>query len=78
VNPTSTRRVSRLVFIDRFLRVDVNPTAILHITAAILVGAGLLLSGRVLPIALAGLRVASCSAGIVISRRDDADTSSGS
>jgi hypothetical protein len=47
-------------------------------TAAILVGAGLLLSGRVLPIALAGLRVASCSAGIVISRRDDADTSSGS
>ncbi|WP_187695749.1 hypothetical protein [Haloplanus rubicundus] len=55
-----------------------NPTAILHMTAAVLVGAGLLLSGRVLTIALVGLGVAAFIAGIVISRRDDADTPSGS
>lgn len=55
-----------------------NPTAILHMTAAILVGAGLLLSGRVLTIALVGLGVAAFVAGILIARRDDADSTSGS
>lgn len=71
-------RAVRLVFVDPFLCVGVNPTAILHMTAAVLVGAGLLLSGRVLTIALVGLGVASFVAGIVVARRDDADNPSGS
>ncbi|WP_169719008.1 hypothetical protein [Haloplanus natans] len=51
-----------------------NPTAILHATAAVLVGAGLLLSGRGLTIGLIGLGVVSFVAGIVVSRRDDSDS----
>jgi hypothetical protein len=51
-----------------------NPTAILHATAAGLVGAGLLLSGRGLTIGLIGLGVVSFVAGIVVSRRDDSDS----
>ncbi len=47
-----------------------NPTAILHATAALLVAAGLLLSGRVLTIGLVGLGVAAFVAGIVVARRD--------
>jgi hypothetical protein len=70
------QRVVRLVFVDPFLCAGVNPTAILHMTAAVLVGAGLLLSGRVLTIALVGLGMASFVAGIVISRRDDSDSPS--
>jgi hypothetical protein len=47
-------------------------------TAAVLVGAGLLLSGRVLTIALVGLGVVSFVAGIVVSRRNDPDSLGGS
>ena len=64
----------RLVFIRRFLRTGMNPTAILHATAAVLVGAGLLLSGRGVTIGLIGLGVVSFVAGIVVSRRDDSDS----
>ena len=74
----TNRRVVRLVFVDPFLCVGVNPTAILHMTAAVLVGAGLLSSGRVLTIALVGLGVVSFVAGIVVSRRNDPDGLSGS
>jgi len=72
------RRVVRLVFVDPFLCVGVNPTAILHMTAAVLVGAGLFLSGRVLTIALVGLGVASFVAGIVVARRDGSESSGSS
>jgi hypothetical protein len=47
-------------------------------TAAVLVGAGLLLSGRVLTIALVGLGVASFVAGIVVARRDGSESSGSS
>jgi len=56
---------------------DMNPTAVLHMTAAVLVGAGLFLSGRVLTIVLIGLGVAAFVAGIVLARRGDSDTSDG-
>ncbi|MFD1632879.1 hypothetical protein ACOZ4L_14880 (plasmid) [Haloplanus ruber] len=54
-----------------------NPTAVLHMTAAVLVGAGLFLSGRVLTIVLIGLGVAAFVAGIVLARRGDSDTPDG-
>jgi hypothetical protein len=47
-------------------------------TAAVLVGAGLFLSGRVLTIALVGLGVASFVAGIVVARRDGSESSGSS
>lgn len=54
-----------------------NTTAVLHMTAAVLVGAGVLLSGRVLTIALVGLGIALFVAGIVVARRDDSDATGG-
>jgi len=66
----------RLVFSRGILCAGVNATAILHATAAVLVGAGLLLSGRVVTIGLIGCGVASFIAGIVVARRDDADAHS--
>jgi hypothetical protein len=47
-----------------------NTTAILHATAAVLVAAGLFLSGRLLTVGLVGLGVALFVAGIVVARRD--------
>jgi len=49
----------------------VNPTAVLHATAAVLVGAGLLLSGRTLTIGLLAVAAVLFVAGIVLARRDD-------
>lgn len=71
------RRGIRLVFTRRFLGVGMNTTAILHMTAAVLVGGGLFLSGRVLTIALVGLGVVLFVAGIVVARRDDSETHTG-
>jgi hypothetical protein len=51
----------------------VNPTAILHIVAAVLVGAGLFLPGRTLSLGLFGLGAILFVAGIVVARRDDGD-----
>jgi hypothetical protein len=51
-----------------------NKTAILHASAAVLVAAGLLLSGTVQTAVLVGLGGISFVAGIVVARRDDSDT----
>lgn len=48
-----------------------NPTAIMHIAAAVLVGAGLFVSGQTLRIGLIGLGVVLFVAGIVVARRGD-------
>jgi hypothetical protein len=48
-----------------------NPTAIMHIAAAILVGAGLFVAGQTLRIGLIGLGVVLFVAGIVVARRGD-------
>jgi hypothetical protein len=48
-----------------------NPTAILHALAAVLVGAGVFLSGRLLTVGLLGVGAVLFVAGIVIARRDD-------
>jgi hypothetical protein len=48
-----------------------NPTAILHIAAAALVGAGIFLSGRLLTVGLLGSGALLFVAGVVVARRDD-------
>jgi len=48
-----------------------NPTAILHIAAATLVGAGIFLSGRLLTVGLLGSGALLFVAGVVVARRDD-------
>lgn len=53
----------------------VNPTAVLHVSAAVLVGAGFLLSGQLLTLGLIGLGVVLFVAGIVVARRDDGTAS---
>jgi hypothetical protein len=48
----------------------VNPTAVLHSVAAVLVGAGLFVSGQTVTIGLVGLGAVLFVAGIVVARRD--------
>ena len=48
-----------------------NPTAVMHVAAAVLVGAGLFVSGQTLTIGLIGLGVVLFIGGIVVARRDD-------
>jgi hypothetical protein len=48
-----------------------NTTAILHSVAAVLVVAGIFLSGEVLTFGLWGLGAVLFVAGIVVARRDD-------
>jgi hypothetical protein len=49
----------------------VNPTAVLHASAAVLLGAGLLVSGRTLTIGLLVTGAVLFVAGIVVARRGD-------
>jgi hypothetical protein len=66
-------------FIDRFPRQGMKLTAVLHTAFAVLVGAGFLVSGRLLQYGLFALGVACFVAGIVLARRDgDASESAGS
>jgi hypothetical protein len=48
-----------------------NPTAVLHVSAAVAVGAGLFVSGQALTVGLVGLGVVLFVAGIVVARRGD-------
>lgn len=61
----------RPAFVRRARRARVNTTAVLHASAAVLIGAGILLSGRPLTIGLVAVGVVLFVAGIVVARRDD-------
>lgn len=50
-----------------------NTTAVLHSLAALSVGGGLFLSGRIVTVGLLVLGAALFVAGIVVARRDDSD-----
>lgn len=67
----------RVPFVAVLLGADVNWTAALHATFAVLVGAGFLASGRLLRYGLFGLGIACFVAGIVLARRDDETAAAG-
>jgi|APHM01.1.fsa_nt_gi hypothetical protein len=48
-----------------------NLTAVLHLVATLLIGAGLLISGQELTLGLFGIGGALIIAGIAVARRDD-------
>jgi hypothetical protein len=54
-----------------------NATAILHPLAAVAVGAGIFLSGRVLTVSLLVLGAALFVAGLVAARRDGTESAEG-
>ncbi len=53
-----------------------NPTAVLHLTATLLIGAGLLISGQELTLGLFGLGGALIVAGVAVARRDTGEDDS--
>lgn len=52
-----------------------NTTAVLHASAAVLVGAGIFLPGRPVTVGLIAIGVVLFVAGIVVARRDDDEES---
>ena len=54
-----------------------NQTAVMHATAAVMAGAGFLVSEQLLRVGLFGLAVVLFAGGIVVARRDDGSKPAG-